>query len=127
MGGGRWRGEIEERREAGGRMGKDQVGRREGGDREGESPMSAVRRNGGGILGIGGNEAQRKLVGGGDQIRVCGSKNDKGRWGRRTREGAGYLPVRYFENTDSRLQAASFKMETAVTRSGSESTSQRLS
>lgn len=58
---------------------------------------------------------------------MCGRKNDKGRWGRRTREGAGYLPVRYFENTDSWLRAASFKMETAVTRSGSESTSQRLS
>lgn len=69
MGGGRWRGEIEERREAGGRMGKDQVGRREGGDREGESPMGGVRRrrNGGGILGIGGNEAQRKV--GGREIR----------------------------------------------------------
>lgn len=54
------------------------------------------------------------------------SKNDKESWGGRTGEGAGYLPVRYFGNTDSRLRAASFKMETAVTRSGSESTSQRL-
>lgn len=42
------------------------------------------------------------------------------------REGAVHLPVGYFGNTDSRLRAASFKMETAVTRSGSESTSQRL-
>lgn len=82
MGGERWRGEREERREAGGRMGKDQVGRREGGDREGESPMGGVRRgrrNGRGISRMGGNEAQRKMgergVNGGQgrvQKRVCG-------------------------------------------------------
>lgn len=54
------------------------------------------------------------------------SKNDKGRWGGRTSEGAVYLPAGYFGNTDSQLRAASFKMETAVTRSGSENTSQRL-
>lgn len=36
------------------------------------------------------------------------------------------LPAGYFGNTDSRLRAASFKMETAVTRSGSENTSQRI-
>lgn len=35
--------------------------------------------------------------------------------------------MRYFENMDSRLRATSFKMETAVTRSGSESVSQKLS
>lgn len=53
MEGGRWRREIEKRREAGERMGKDQVGRREGGDREGESPMGGVRRrrNGGAYWG----------------------------------------------------------------------------
>lgn len=48
------------------------------------------------------------------------------RGGGRTREGAVHLPAGYFGNTDSRLRAASFKMETAVTRSGSENTSQRL-
>lgn len=36
------------------------------------------------------------------------SKNDKGRWGGRMREGAGYLPVEYFGKMDSRLRAASF-------------------
>lgn len=89
------------------------------------------RRNGGGISGMGGNEVKRKM--GGEE------GSEKSVWalhrvkmtrgavaGGRERERAGYLPVGYFGNTDSRLRAALFKMETAVTRSGSESTSQRL-
>lgn len=73
MGGERWR-EREERRGARGRMGKDQVGRREGGDRGGETPMGGVRRrNGGGITGMGGNEVQRKMVGEGGES--CSEKS----------------------------------------------------
>lgn len=85
---------------------------------------------------MGGNNIQRKIDrrravnwGGGygkKPVGITQSKNDKGRWGGRTREGAVHLPAGYFGNTDSRLRAASFKMETAVTRSGSENTSQRL-
>lgn len=73
MGGERWR-KREERRGARGRMGKYQVGRREGGDRGVETPMGAVRRrNGGGITGMGGNEVQRKMVGEGGES--CSEKS----------------------------------------------------
>lgn len=76
-----------------------------------------------------GSEVERKMGEGefrNECVDTAQRENDKGRWGGRTREGAGYLPFGYFGNTDSRLWAASFKMETAVTRSGSGSTSQRL-
>lgn len=78
----RWEGKggggREERREARGRMGRDQVGRREGGDRGGESPMGGVRRRKegviwrGGISGMGGDKVQRKIGGEGSELGVGG-------------------------------------------------------
>lgn len=57
-------------------MGNDQVGRREGGDRGGESPMGGVRRrNGRGISGMGGNEVQRKIGTEGSEWGECSEKN----------------------------------------------------
>lgn len=59
-------------------MGKDQVGRREGGDRGGELFMGGVRRrNRGGIMGMGGNEVQRKMGGEGDSEKCVGTAQSK--------------------------------------------------